>query len=73
MTINEVMEAIEILRKQGNSDVDIARSFYLMYSDNKIDKNQCAALLGVLGYSLPNNFWEMDKDVQIKFFMKEYQ
>ena len=69
MTVNEVLEAIETLRKQGNSDLDIARSFYLMYIDDKIDKNQCEALLAVLGYALPNGFWEMNEDEQVKYFM----
>ena len=40
MTVKEINEVIEYLRKEGNSDLDIARSFYLMYVDNKIDKNQ---------------------------------
>lgn len=73
MTIQEVVEAIETLKEQGNSDDDIARSFYLMYVDNKININQFKALLGVLGYSLPNDFWDMKKEEQIKFFMEEYR
>lgn len=73
MTIKEVEEVIEVLRKQGNSDEDISMSFYLMYRDNKIDKNQFVALLAVLSYSLPKFFWDMDESEQIKFFMKEYQ
>lgn len=73
MTIKEVKEVIEVLRKQGNSDEDISMSFYLMYRDNKIDKNQFVALLAVLNYSLPKFFGDMDESEQIKFFMKEYQ
>ena len=73
MTIQEVMEVIEALKKQGNSDDDIARSFYLMYVDNKININQFKALLGVLGYCLPNVFWDMEPEQQIKFFMEEYK
>lgn len=73
MTLKNVLDSIEELRKQGNSDEDIAASFYLMYVDNKIDKNQFKALLGVLDYSLPKFFWELESDEQIKFFMEEYK
>lgn len=73
MTIKDIEEVIEMLRKQGNSDDQIAMSFYLMYVDNKIDKNQFKALLGVLDYSLPKFFWELESDEQIKFFMEEYK
>ena len=71
MTVKEINEVIEYLRKEGNSDLDIARSFYLMYVDNKIDKNQCAALLAVLGYALPKGFWEMNEEEQINCFMEK--
>ena len=73
MTIKEVIEAIEELKQQGNSDEDIAMSFYLMYTESKIDINQFKALLDVLDYHLPKCFWDMDKDEQIKFFMEEYK
>lgn len=73
MTIQEVIDAIATLKKQGNSDDDIAMSFYLMYVDEKININQFKALLGVLNYSLPDAFWDMENDEQIKFFMKKYK
>ena len=73
MRVQEVVEVIEELRNQGNSDDQIAMSFYLMYVDDKIDKNQFKALLGVLDYSLPKFFWELESDEQIKFFMEEYK
>lgn len=73
MTIQEVIEAIEALKEQGNSDDDIAMSFYLMYVDEKININQFKALLSVLNYSLPNSFWDMENEEQIKFFMKKYK
>ena len=69
MTVKEINEVIEYLRKEGNSDLDIARSFYLMYIDDKIDKNQCEALLAVLGYALPKGFWKMNEEEQVKYFM----
>lgn len=73
MTVNEVVEAIEELRKEGNSDNEIAMSFYHMYVDNIIDKNQFKALIGVLDYVLPNIFWEMSEEEQIECFMEEYK
>ena len=71
MTIKEVEEAIEILKQQGNSDEDIAASFYLMYADNKIDINQFKALLAVLGYKLVDDFEKLSKKEQQKLFIKK--
>ena len=43
MTVKEINEVIEYLRKEGNSDEDIAASFYMMFSDKKIDLNHKTA------------------------------
>ena len=69
MTIKEVLEVIDSLRKDGMGDNEIAKSFYLTYAENKINKEQLNALLAVLGYKLPNAFWKKSKEDQIKYFM----
>ena len=67
MTIKEISEVIENLRKEGNSDEDIAASFYMMFSDKKIDLNQFVALLDVLGYELDEEFfYSLDGDERKK-------
>ena len=70
MTVKDVLETIEFLKNQGHSEDDIARSFYLMYVDNKINIDQLKALLEVLKYKLPKSFWELSKEEQIKYFIK---
>lgn len=64
MTIDEAKEAISEMRAQGNSDEDIAASFYLMFVDDKIDVNQFNALVNLLGYHLTEEFLAMGTEQQ---------
>lgn len=69
MTLREANEAIESLRKEGHSDEDIAASFYLMFSDKRVDLNQFKALLAVLGYELSEDFLKLSEEEQRKIFL----
>lgn len=69
MTLKDVIDSIEELRKQGNSDEDIAASFYMMFADKKIDINQFIALLEVLGYELSQEFLNLSEEEQRKVFI----
>ena len=69
MTLKDVLDSIEELRKQGNSDEDIAASFYMMFADKKIDINQFIALLEVLGYELSQEFLNLSEEEQRKVFL----
>jgi len=71
MTVKEINEVIEYLRKEGNSDEDIAASFYMMFSDKKIDLNQFVALLDVLGYELNEEFFKLSPEEQRKIFLNK--
>ena len=69
MTVKEINEVIEYLRKEGNGDEDIAASFYLMFAEKKIDLNQFRALLSVLGYELSEDFLKLSEEEQRKIFL----
>lgn len=71
MTIKDIEEVIETLRKQGNSDEDIAASFYMMFADKKLDINQFRALLAVLGYELSDEFLNLSEEEQRKVFINK--
>lgn len=71
MTIKDIEEVIETLRKQGNSDEDIAASFYMMFVDKKLDINQFRALLVVLGYELSDEFLNLSEEEQRKVFINK--
>lgn len=64
MTINEAKEAIAELKAQGNTEEEIAGSFYLMFCDGKIDVNQLDALVNLLGYHLTEEFLAMPEEEQ---------
>lgn len=71
MTIKDIEEVIETLRKQGNSDEDIAASFYMLFADKKLDINQFRALLAVLGYELSDEFLNLSEEEQRKVFINK--
>jgi outer membrane biosynthesis protein TonB len=64
MTVNEAKEAIAELKAQGNTEEEIAGSFYLMFCDGKIDVNQFDALVNLLGYHLTDEFLAMSEEEQ---------
>ena len=58
MTTKDIEKPIETLRKQGYSDEQIAHSFINLYLTEKVNYEQCKALLNVLNYHLNE---ELDK------------
>ena len=70
MTVNEAKEAIKELQAQGSSEEDIVASFYLMYSDGKIDVDQLEALCSLLGYTLSDEFRGMSEEEQKTYALK---
>ena len=71
MTIDEVKEVIQKLRKEGNSDDEILYSFSRLYFDNKIDLEAFDALVNILGYHLDDKFKMLSKKEQLKWFKGE--
>lgn len=71
MTIDEVKEVIQKLRKEGNSDDEILYSFSRLYFDNKIDLEAFDALVNILGYHLDDKFKKLSKKEQLKWFKGE--
>lgn len=65
MTVEEGKKAIEELKAQGNSEEEIAGSFYLMFVDGKIDVEQLDALVNLLGYHLTEEFKNMSPEDQM--------
>lgn len=58
MTTKDIEKTIETLRKQGYSDEQITHSFINLYLTEKVNYEQCKALLNVLNYHLNE---ELDK------------
>lgn len=59
MTEQDVLNAVEELRKNGWSDDDIVKTFYLMYRDEKIDLDELRGLCKVIGYEFTEEFEHM--------------
>lgn len=64
MTVQEGQKVIEELKAQGNSEEEIAGSFYLLFKDNKINVEQLEGLVNLLGYHLTDEFKAMDTEQQ---------
>jgi ribosomal protein L12E/L44/L45/RPP1/RPP2 len=71
MTLEELNEAIDELRAQGESDEDIAAGFYLMFSEKKIDFPQFEALLEAIGYEVDDEFRSWDEETQRTFALND--
>jgi hypothetical protein len=67
VTPEELQEAIAELKAQGASEEDIAASFYLMFSEGKINLEQFQALLDAIDYELDEEFLNMDEQTQRTF------
>ena len=71
MTMDEVKEVIQKLRKDGNSDDEILYSFSRLYFDDKMDLEAFDALVNILGYHLDDKFKKLSKKEQLKWFKGE--
>lgn len=61
MTEKEVRKAIDKLRKQGWTDDDILKSFYVMYQEGKIVLDELRGLCKVIGYEFTDEFEQMSE------------
>ena len=64
MTVQEGQKVIEELKSQGNSEEEIAGSFYLLFRDGKIDVEGLEGLVNLLGYHLTDEFKAMSPEQQ---------
>ena len=71
MTMDEVKEVIQKLRKEGICDDEILYSFSRLYFDDKIDLEAFDALVNILGYHLDDKFKKLSKKEQLKWFKGE--
>lgn len=67
MTIEEAKEALEELKRSGESDEDILKVLYLMYVDGKMDLSDLRGFTELLGYEFTDEFEAMsDEDKKTK-------
>ena len=64
MTVQEAQKVIEELKAQGNSEEEIAGSFYLLFKEDKINVEELEGLVNLLGYHLTEEFKSMDPEQQ---------
>lgn len=62
MTIDEAREALEDLKKEGNSDEDILKILYVMYQDDNITLSDLRAFTELLGYEFTEEFEAMSEE-----------
>lgn len=67
MTIEEAKEALEELKRSGESDEDILKVLYLMYVDGKMNLSDLRGFTELLGYEFTDEFEAMsDEDKKTK-------
>lgn len=64
MTLEDAKKAIDGFRKEGHSEEDIARTFYLMFVDGVLDLEDFETLIGLVGYELTDEFRNMSPEDQ---------
>ena len=62
MTVEEVQESFEALRKEGATDDDILGVLYLMYQEDKLNTNQLREMIDILGYEFAPEFEAMSEE-----------
>lgn len=62
MTLDEAREALEDLKKEGNSDEDILKILYVMYQDYAITLSDLRAFTELLGYEFTEEFEAMSEE-----------
>lgn len=62
MTIDDAKEALEELKRSGESDEDILKVLYLMYCDGKMDLSDLRTFTELLGYEFTDEFENMSED-----------
>lgn len=64
MTAQEVKEAFEELKAQGETEEDIAGALYMMFQEDKISLDELKELVQFLGYELSPEFLAMSPEDQ---------
>lgn len=64
MTYDEAVDAIEQLRREGNSDEKIVSILYAMFVDDELDINGLEQLCRIVGYELTDEFKRMSPEEQ---------
>lgn len=67
MEVNEIKQIVETFRRQGKSDLDIAKSFVNLFVLGKINCEQCNALLSFVDYHIPEEILKSNPNVQLAF------
>lgn len=62
MTIDEAKEALEDLKKEGNSDEDILKILYAMYQDDNITLSDLRSFTELLEYEFTEEFEAMSEE-----------
>lgn len=71
MKIEEAQKVIDTFSQQGKTDEEILYAFARLYFDDKIPLDGFEGLANLLGYELDEEFKELSKEEQIKWFMGE--
>lgn len=64
MTEEEAKSALDQLKSQGSSDDDLLGGLYLMFKNGDIDVDQLSSLVGLMGYTLTDEFKAMSPEDQ---------
>lgn len=62
MTYEEAKEAIEDLKAQGESEDDILKGLYGMYTDDKLSLSDLRTFIGIMGYEFTDEFEAMSEE-----------
>ena len=62
MTLEEAKAAIEDLKAQGETEDDILKVLYLMFTKGECDVETLRALIGTMGYEFTEEFEAMSDD-----------
>lgn len=71
MTIEEAKEALEELKQEGNSEEDLLKMLYIMYTDGKIRLSDLRTFVGLLGYEFTDEFEAMSEEDKKKHGFKK--
>lgn len=70
MIEQDVKKVVKNLRDSGYSDKQIAKSFTSLFVTGKISIEVCAALLGYVGYHIPEEVLVASHETQIELAKK---
>ena len=62
MTLEEAKAAIEDLKAQGETDDDILKVLYGMFTEDKLSLSDLRTFIGILGYEFTEEFEAMSDD-----------